>query len=290
MDREQMAIRNKLITFLVVSFVFGWALQFLAFSFAAKEQEELSEVIVIISSFAPLLGVILAQHFHMETKSCGIRWSLPEGKDTKYVVLAWVLPLVLAFLGAALYFVIFPGNYDPQFHYLHTETGAIKISAFIQVILIGPLISAIEGIGGEIGWHSYFIPLLEKKQGVYKAMIICGVVWGIWYAPLIIHGHDFGVGYAGAPWTGILTLCVYFTLLSMFFTWLHMKTETIYVPGLAHGTFAAVEQFALQFTMHYPKGHILGPSLPGVVSMIPLFIFIIYLCKKDAFKEEEIEG
>ena len=77
MDREQMAIRNKLITFLVVSFVFGWALQFLAFSFAAKEQEELSEVIVIISSFAPLLGVILTQHFHMETKSCGIRWSLP---------------------------------------------------------------------------------------------------------------------------------------------------------------------------------------------------------------------
>ena len=103
--------------------------------------------------------------------------SLPGGKDTKYVVLAWVLPLVSAFLGAALYFVIFQGNYDPQFHYLHTETGAIKISAFIQVILIGPLISAIEGIGGEIGWHSYFIPLLEKKQGVYKAMIICGVVW-----------------------------------------------------------------------------------------------------------------
>lgn len=72
MDREQMAIRNKLITFLVVSFVFGWALQFLAFSFAAKEQEELSEVIVIISSFAPLLGVILAQTFSHGNK---IMWN-----------------------------------------------------------------------------------------------------------------------------------------------------------------------------------------------------------------------
>ncbi len=289
MDTEQIAIRKKITTFLIVSFIAGWAFQFLGLHLESNENEELGEMIIILSTFMPLLGVILAQHFHMETKSCGIRWALPGKKDIKYVVLAWVLPLVLTILGAILYFVIFPGNFDPQFHYLHTGTGAIKTSAFLSAFITGPIISAIEGIGGEIGWHSYFIPLLEKKKGVFKAMVICGLVWGIWYAPLIIHGHDFGTDYFGAPITGILTLCVYYILLSMFFTWLHMKTETIYVPGLAHGTFAAIEPFALQFTLNYPKGHILGPSLPGVISMIPLLIFIIYLIKRDAFKEGEEE-
>ena len=280
------AIKKKLITFLVVSFVFGWAIQFLGLHLESNGNEELGEILIVVSTFMPLLGVVLAQHMHMETKECGIRWALPGKKDIKYVVMAYVLPIVLAFLGGALYFIIFPSNYDPQFHYLHTETGAINVSAFLSVIIIEPIISSIEGIGGEIGWHSYFIPLLEKKYGVHKAMIICGIVWGIWYAPLIVHGHDFGTGYWGAPITGILTLCVYFTLLSIFFTWLHLKTETIYVPGLAHGTFAAVEQFALKFTKNYPTGHILGPSLPGVISAIPLLIFVIILFKKGVFNEE----
>lgn len=55
-----------------------------------------------------------------------------------------------------------------------------------------------------------FHSTIRKEKGVFKAMVICGLVWGIWYAPLIIHGHDFGTDYFGAPITGILTLCVYY--------------------------------------------------------------------------------
>ena len=106
METEQIAIRKKLITFLIVSFIAGWALQFYGLHLESNENEELGEMIVVLSTFMPLLGVIVAQHMHMETKSCGIRWALPGKKDIKYVVLAWVLPLVLTILGAILYFML----------------------------------------------------------------------------------------------------------------------------------------------------------------------------------------
>lgn len=283
--RMNHVIEKKISTFLLISFILGWIVQSLGLQQEHAGNTEVGEAIIIASTFVPLLAVVLAQHFHMDTESCGIRWALPGKKDLKYVFMSWILPIVLTFLGAVLYFLIFKGEFSLSF--LNTDAGRLTLEHGVHLLIFEAIVSAIEGIGGEIGWHSYFIPLLEKKYGVAKAIIICGIVWGLWYAPLIINGHDFGVGYFGAPFTGILTLCVYFTLLSAFFTWLHMKTETIYVPALAHGTFAAVEQYSLNFEKVYPTGHILGPSLPGVISMIPLLIFVCILVKMKAFKEEE---
>ena len=34
-------------------------------------------------------------------------------------------------------------------------------------------------------------------------MVVMGIVWGLWHAPIIAMGHNYGTDYLGAPWLGM---------------------------------------------------------------------------------------
>ena len=54
-----------------------------------------------------------------------------------------------------------------------------------------------------MGWRGYLLQKLSKEYSVQKSIIISGIIWGIWHAPIIAMGHNYGTGYVGAPWLGI---------------------------------------------------------------------------------------
>ena len=40
--------------------------------------------------------------------------------------------------------------------------------------------------------------------GWRKAMLLIGVIWGIWHWPVIFMGYEYGESYSGHPWLGPL--------------------------------------------------------------------------------------
>lgn len=84
--------------------------------------------------------------------------------------------------------------------------------------------------GEEYGWRYYLQPLLQKRFGLRKGVLILGVVWGLWHLPC-----DFF--YYVTPDKGlIMTAAQIITCvtLGIFFAWAYMKTGNIWVPVILH--------------------------------------------------------
>ncbi len=84
--------------------------------------------------------------------------------------------------------------------------------------------------GEEYGWRYYLQPLLQKRFGLRKGVLILGVAWGIWHVFLDFFFYttpDRGLIMTSSQ---IIT-CV---TLGIFFAWAYMKTDNIWVPVILH--------------------------------------------------------
>lgn len=88
--------------------------------------------------------------------------------------------------------------------------------------------------GEEWGWRGYMMPKLIELFGTPAAVIIGGIIWGLWHAPFTVNGHNFGVDYPGFPYIGILYMCVFCTAMNAFLTLLTEKSKSIYPASFAH--------------------------------------------------------
>lgn len=105
----------------------------------------------------------------------------------------------------------------------------------VALYLISMSVSAFMfGFGEEFGWRGYLTPKLEKLMPSTAAILVTGVIWGLWHAPLIACGHDFGKGYPGDPWLGIILMCVSCIGFSFYLTALTKATGSSLTAGIAH--------------------------------------------------------
>lgn len=84
--------------------------------------------------------------------------------------------------------------------------------------------------GEEYGWRYYLQPLLQKRFGLRKGVLILGVAWGIWHVFLDFFFYttpDRGL----IMTTSQIITCV---TLGIFFAWAYMKTNNIWVPVILH--------------------------------------------------------
>lgn len=73
-------------------------------------------------------------------------------------------------------------------------------------------------------------PILQKKFGLRKGVLLLGVVWGLWHLPL-----DFF--YYVTPEYGVImtvTQIINCVTLGIFLGFAYMKTENIWVPAIIH--------------------------------------------------------
>lgn len=74
-----------------------------------------------------------------------------------------------------------------------------------------------------------------KLMGKPAAILVGGILWGLWHAPLTISGHNFGTEYKGFPWLGIVLMCLYCIATNAVLTLLTEKTKSIYPACICHG-------------------------------------------------------
>ena len=78
------------------------------------------------------------------------------------------------------------------------------------------------------------MPKLTELMVKPAAIIVGGILWGLWHAPLTISGHNFGMDYDFYPWLGILLMCVFCIFMNAFLTLLTEKTKSIYPASFCH--------------------------------------------------------
>lgn len=78
------------------------------------------------------------------------------------------------------------------------------------------------------------MPKMIKLWGVKKAVVIGGILWGIWHWPLTYVGHNFGTEYFGYPFTGFAAMCVMCVFMGIILTFVTYKSGSIWPATILH--------------------------------------------------------
>lgn len=223
-------------------------------------------------------------------------------KGGLYWLICWIAPVIFTFLGMGLFFVLFPQYYDPTFSAVTklmeqsaTATGQtppaidpwiVVLSQTLTALLVAPILNAIPILGEEFGWRAYLQPKFMPLGG-RKAMVVMGVIWGLWHAPLIAMGHNYGTDYPGAPWTGILATIWIMFILGTFLGWATLRGGSVWPAVIGHGAFNGIAGIYVFFTQGTPNT-LLGPSAAGLIGSWALTVVaLIIFLKHDALKPYE---
>lgn len=287
---------KKFWIYILVTFGFGWLMQGLAVLSSSIDPTGLVYTgLLSLCMFAPLFGT-LAANGGIGQKA-GIHWKPRIKGRVRWWLAAWFIPAALAILGAVLYFLLFPNRFDCSTPALTAQLAAmgsplpgwiIAVVAFIQSVTYAPFINMFFALGEETGWRGWMTPFLAARMERKKALVLSGVIWGVWHWPVILlAGYNFGTGYWGAPFTGALEMCLACVALGILLSFLYEKTNSIWAPALAHGAINAAAGIAMYFLPIGTTAMILGPTPLGLVGGIPLFALAAWICFKHQPTQDE---
>lgn len=102
--------------------------------------------------------------------------------------------------------------------------------SYMLTLPINFLLAFAPFFGEEYGWRYYLQPLMQKRFGLRRGVLLLGLAWGVWHIFL-----DFF--YYTTPDRGLIMLtsqiitCV---MLGIFMAWAYLKTNNIWVPVTIH--------------------------------------------------------
>lgn len=102
-------------------------------------------------------------------------------------------------------------------------------------LLAGFTINGLFAFGEEYGWRGWLADEL-RPLGAFWANVITGVLWGLWHAPLILLGFNYG-DYGRIGTAFMVALCIPFS----FLLWRAREvTGSLLAPAVLHGAFNGV--------------------------------------------------
>lgn len=186
-------------------------------------------------SFVGVFGMCIPAVAHLLTRlitkeGFGETYLLPNLKgNLKYYLVAIIMPLIHSFLAIFIVKLVLL----PQLSFGDIFHDTIGIPLVLLQIAIS-ILAFFPAFGEEWGWRGYMMPKLIELMGKPAAVIVGGILWGLWHAPLTINGHNFGISYAGYPYIGILLMCVLCIAMNAFLTFLTDRTGSVYPACFAH--------------------------------------------------------
>ncbi|MBR1758963.1 MAG: CPBP family intramembrane metalloprotease [Lachnospiraceae bacterium] len=296
--------KKKIRYYLIWTFVIAWILQGVAIYCVWNGIADVYQAILAVSMFAPLVGALLSKH-----SLKGLGWKPQLKGKVRYYLLGWFGPAVVSVLGAALFFILFRGAFDPNAGLLAATIGATGMEQLaaqgltpakyllissVSAVTYAPLLNMFAAIGEEVGWRGVLSPALRERFGKVKGSLLMGLIWGVWHWPIIIlAGYEYGLSYVGAPVLGPFVFLVFTFSAGVILDWLYRKSGCIWLPAITHGAINAFAAIPLYFlAVDKVQLQIFGPAPVGLVAGIPFLIAaIVILCyDKSNLKTDEKSG
>ncbi len=205
-----------------------------------------------------------------------------------YWLAAWVLPGLLTVAGAVVFFLVMPQYFDPAMKLFAAQIAAVAANTplpfsiqvlallqFVQALLLSPILNGIFTFGEEFGWRGYLLPKLMPLGG-RKAVLISGVIWGIWHWPIIAMGHNYGLDYPGAPWLGMLLMVVFCVAAGALLSWVTLRGGSVWPAVIGHAAINGIAAIGMLFILGQPSP-LLGPAPTGIIGMIAFIALAMWI-------------
>jgi len=117
---------------------------------------------------------------------------------------------------------------------LPSVAALIAITA-VQGILAGITINGLFAFGEEYGWRGVLAAELAPL-GSFRANLVIGTLWGLWHAPIIMLGHNYGTEWG---W-GIPAMVAWTIPLGFLLSWVRERTGSVLSAAILHGAYNGV--------------------------------------------------
>ncbi|QYC40513.1 CAAX amino terminal protease self- immunity [Nonomuraea coxensis DSM 45129] len=245
-------MKKPLVVFLVLAFGLSWAVA-LPLWFGGGLGSPLTTGMATLMMFTPTAGVLGAwaltrAPFRQWARETGLTLGERKGRTGRYVLGTWIgVPLLIL---AALVLSVAAGlmtldldglgllreAYESRGAPVPGDLGQVLTLQFVLGAVAGPLLNAIPALGEEWGWRGWLLPRLVAAKGVLPGLLLSGVIWGLWHAPLTLLGYNYP---RLGSWAALyfVGFCV---LAGVLFGWLRLRTGSVWPAVVAHGSLNAV--------------------------------------------------
>ena len=297
MEKERALETRRIWLFLIITFVitYAWTIGLIwprvlgrdAASFTAEETL-VNTALTAALMFFPAIGVLITRLFTREGfKNAMLHLNLKG--NVRYYLIGWFGPMVLTLLGTVIYFVVCPSEFTLTTYKATMAAQPMSSAMFwaLQAVLmcVAPLLNLIPCFGEEWGWRGYLLPKVAQRMKFLPSVLLTGFIWGIWHAPIIVAGHNYGMGYPGYPWAGVAAMCVFCIVVGTLVSYITLKAKSCWPAVLAHGMLngtAAVGVLFLANPMVYDR--FIGPAPTGIIgasAYIVVAVWIMYKMRRE---------
>lgn len=253
--------------FTLISFLYSWPIFFcvdawLGPMFLNQGNLTAARLSVLFGHMLGMLGPALAALFMWRVyhKESPPPWKWSRSRYYGLIVLAmlafWTLPGLIGFSFG--------------------DTVASPIETHIWISIVAMLgLGWITGMGEETGWCAYLLPRLSPSTGKAGAMIVSGLIRGLWHWPIVlspvivqvIAGEHTPAELVGAAVVIAFQLILSNVLFGAVFGWIWYRTESIPLVGWLHFWYDLARDVTLMLFVGY------GSSL--WVTQLNMIVFLI---------------
>jgi len=279
---------RRLAVFLAVAFGLHWlpAAYFIAEGVTVTDRNFSTatyNAVILVASFTPALATVVTRQVTDERFGREALLLSPKVRaNWRTYAAAAFLPLLLAIVGAAVYFAVFPDSLaaDPLAAFAsNVAVGASSPAATLALAVPVTLVSLAGGavilLGEELGWRSYLLPKLSPL-GRRRATVLTGVLWGVWHWPYIY----LGVNYPDAPWLGMAAMAWVATLYGTFLAWATYRSGSVWPAAVGHAAFNTSSRWGPMVAEGAPNFAI-GPTTGGILGAVGWLIVAGWLLARS---------
>lgn len=261
---------KHVIVFCIIVFTITYLLEFWLW-LSGGLKASFATVVLMGAMYIPLISAVIVVKF-IEHESLR-KYGISKGK-LKYYIYSLIYPLAVIALG--LIFVAILGTTEIDFTLskykgMFPSFPSFEIPIYLIIInlALAPFINFIPSLGEEYGWRGFLQPKLIEKYSLLKGLLLTGIIWGLWHAPVILMGYN----YPSHPnLIGVTAFTIWTILVGFFLGCLRIKSKSVFPAALGHGAINA----------YIGLGAIIAPALDEMLTVpfgLPGFIalFIIAL-------------
>ena len=240
-------------------------------------------------------------------------WLWPKfRRGWPFYLAAILLPFLAAVVGGSIFYLVFPGSFDPglgKLRELYTAysvaTGTNPWVAFGIITLLASIKwlfqNGLLSLGEEFGWRAYLLPKLMARftgaepaggsavnpvpaglyaSGARKASVLIGLIWGVWHWPLYLMGLRL------TPDFPLLYLVVYpvsMCCMSVLLCWVTLRSGSVWPASIGHGLINGTAGIPMM-PLKGPANMLFGPGPGSLLGMLGyLMVAVVLLFHRRAF-------